>query len=222
MSSEGSDENQLAEVKAALSTLHDVAFKLPKFEELATDVTARGVTSNPYTSLTVEDMKCELENVQLIAEQKKPYIESLIAFKKYKGISPEQYDLMETLFKEHDADKSNSISPKELRACLFSLGEERSKKEIAQYVNDYGKNNALDFEQFRSLMIVLIGDSGNKETTTESFKLIARGMDYVLDQDLMEGAPAVPAEDVEYFSKEAEAKEGGHVYGPWIDAVFSR
>jgi Ca2+-binding EF-hand superfamily protein len=50
------------------------------------------------------------------------------------GISPEQYDLMETLFKEHDTDKTHSISPKELRACLFSLGEERSKVEIASYM----------------------------------------------------------------------------------------
>lgn len=71
-------------------------------------------------------------------------------------------------------------------------------------------------------MIVLIGDTGNKESTTESFKLIARGLDYVLDKDLMEGAPAVPADDVAFFAKEAPEKEGGREYGPWIEAVFAR
>jgi Ca2+-binding EF-hand superfamily protein len=222
MANAGSDEDQLAETKSALDVLHEEAFKLPEYEKLSSDVQSRGITSNPYTTLTIEDLKCELDNVQQIAQQKRPYLESTIAFKKYKGISPEQYDLMETLFKDHDADGSNSISPKELRACLFSLGEERSKVEIKQYIKDYGKNNALNFEQFRELMIVLIGDTGNKESTVESFKLIARGLDYVLDKDLTEGAPAVPPSDVAYFVKEAPEKEGGHEYMPWIDAVFAR
>jgi phosphatidate phosphatase APP1 len=39
----------------------------------------------------------------------------------------------------------------------------------------YGKGGILDFAQFRELMIVLIGDTGNKDSTAESFKLIAKG-----------------------------------------------
>jgi hypothetical protein len=39
----------------------------------------------------------------------------------------------------------------------------------------YGKGGVLDFAQFRELMIVLIGDTGNKDSTAESFKLIAKG-----------------------------------------------
>ena len=55
------------------------------YAKLANAVSSRGVKSNPYTTFTVEDIKCEIDNVQQIAKQKKPYLESLIAFKKFKG-----------------------------------------------------------------------------------------------------------------------------------------
>jgi hypothetical protein len=45
---------------------------------------------------------------------------------------------------------------------------------------------------------------------------------FVTEQDLTEGAPAVPKSDVAFFAKEAPPKDGGYLYGPWIDAVFAR
>lgn len=101
MANKGTDEAQLEEVNAALDTLHQKAFKIPEYETLAQTVSTRGITSNPYTSLTVEDIKCELENIQLIAEQKKPYLESLIAFEKYKvraNLMFCQWQLCDTFF----------------------------------------------------------------------------------------------------------------------------
>ena len=56
-----------------------------RYTKLAGVLSSRGVKSNPYTTFTVEDVKCEIDNVLQIAKQKKPYLESLIAFKKYKG-----------------------------------------------------------------------------------------------------------------------------------------
>lgn len=147
------------------------AFKLPEVQKQAAAIKKRSITINPYTTLSSEMIESELANVQQIAEQKKPHLESMIEYKKLNGISPDQYAEMETLFKEADADSSNSISAKELRSCLFSLGEERSKSEIDNYMKTYGKGKALSFEQFRSLMTVLIGDIGTKDSLTESFKV---------------------------------------------------
>lgn len=222
MANKGSDEDQLTSVKANLETLISEAFKLPQVKKQDMDIQQRGVSSNPYTSISSEDVTCELENVQQIAKDKKPYLEKLIEYKRYKGISPEAYELMDTLFKEYDKDGSNSISGNELRSCLFSLGEERSKKEIAGYIAKFGKNGGLTFEQFRELMTILIGDVGTQEGVIESFKLISRGVDFVVEKDLTGGAPSVPKADYDYFAAEAADQDAGKAFVPWVNAVFAR
>jgi len=215
----GSDEEQLARVTVTLDTLIKHCFNIPAAQKQDGAIMARGISVNPYTTLSAEDMKCELENVQVIAEQKKPYLESLIEYKRFKGISREQYEEMETLFKEYDTDSSDSISGKELRACLFSLGEERTKTEIAGYVQQHGTNDTLKFSQFRDLMVTLIGDVGTQTGLTESFLLISRGVDFVEEKDLLE---LCKKPQVDYFKGEAETKETGFDFAPWISAVFSR
>lgn len=100
-------------------------------------------------------------------------------YKKYRGITPSQYEEMEQIFKTYDKDNSNSINEKEMRTCLFSLGEERTKKEVAMYMSQFGKAGALNFEAFRELMIMLLGDAGTKDGVFESFNLLSQGRDYV-------------------------------------------
>ena len=87
-------------------------------------------------------------------------------------------------FKQFDKDNSGRINSKELRTCLYSLGEERSKTEIAKYMSVYGKNNELPFEQFRELMITLLGDAGTRDSMLESFNLIAMGREQVTEAQL--------------------------------------
>jgi len=79
-------------VRTASSASHAIAqprstflTRMRSYAKLANAVSSRGVKSNPYTTFTVEDIKCEIDNVQQIAKQKKPYLESLLAFKKFKG-----------------------------------------------------------------------------------------------------------------------------------------
>lgn len=129
---------------------------------------------------------------------------------------------METLFKEHDTDNSRSISDTELRKCLFSLGEERSKVEIAGFMKTYAKGKkALKFEQFRELMTVLIGDMGTHDGLIESFKVISSGRVAVSLEDLGE---LLVADDVAFFAKEAvDAEEAeGKDFNMWVAAVCSR
>ena len=216
------EEEQLASVTAAVSKLHDECFKLPEGAKMEAGIAERGVTVNPYTVVTMDTLKCELESVQSIAEQKKPHLEAMIEYKQYKGITPAQYNEMETLFKEHDTDNSRSISDTELRKCLFSLGEERSKVEIAGFMKTYAKGKkALKFEQFRELMTVLIGDMGTHDGLIESFKVISSGRVAVSLEDLGE---LLVADDVAFFAKEAvDAEEAeGKDFNMWVAAVCSR
>jgi len=216
----GTDEEQLEAVKGGLDALIKECFKVPDAKAQDAEIKSRQVSINPYTSLSAEDVQCELENVQAIAEHKKPYLEGLIQYKKYQGISPEQYNEMETLFKEFDKDGSGNIDAKELRACLFSMGEERSTKEVADYVTKFGsKSTGLTFTQFRDLMVILIGDAGTQEGLVESFKLLSRGLDWVKESRLEE---LCKKPDVAYFAKEAPAKEQGREFIPWVQAVFAR
>jgi len=217
------EEAQLEGVKTVLDECIKVAFKLEDVKMAEAEVAGRGITVNPYTTLTNSSLLCELENVQLVAEQKRPHLETIIEYKKYKGITPEQYAEMETLFKEHDTDGSDSISDKELRKCLFSLGEERSKKEIASYMKTYAKSStALAFEEFRELMIVLIGDMGTKEGLTESFQVLAGGQEGITVPGLVEW---VEQDKVDFFVQEAPAIENNaelRNFKIWVDAVTLR
>lgn len=223
------EEEQLAGVDAALSKLQDICFKLPEGSKMAAELEARGVTLNPHTVVTMGVVQCELESVQSIAEQKKPHLEAMIKYKQYKGISPEQYAETETIFNDYDTDGSKSISAPELQKCLYAMGEERTKKEIAEFMKKYAKGRkALKFEEFRELMIVLIGDMGTHDGLIESFRVISSGREAILLDDL--GELLVP-DDVAFFEKEAvEAQEDeatgvkpeGKDFNKWVAAVCAR
>ena len=219
--SSGTDEAQLAEVQGATASIAAEEGKVPEIEAQHAAITARGVTINPYTVVTPEDVGQGLANVKAMATQKEAYLAALIEFKKLKGISQEQYDEMEALFKDHDRDSSNSIDAKELRSCLYSLGEERAKSEIAGYVDKYGSGGKLSFVQFRELMVTLIGDVGTKPGVNEAFRMFSGGWAFVTLEQLGE---LVAPDCVEFFAAEAaESEEGdGKNFEAWIDAVFAR
>lgn len=235
MMSDGSasEEAQLEAVTKVVGDLQGECFKLPNAHKLAADLESRGVATNPYSTNSVTLVEGELENVQLVAEKKRPHLVAMIEYKQYKGISPEQYAEMETLFKEYDADNSNSISAKELRSCLFSLGEERSKTEIAKYMETFAKGNkGLNFEQFRDLMMQLIGDMGTSDGLVESLGMLAKGRPFItIDPQMAEciSDGLLLAADVDFFAQEAPTSEteegvaaGGRDYAAWVAAVCSR
>ena len=100
------------------------------------------------------------------------------------------------------------------------MGEERSTKEVGEYVKKYGDGKtSLSFVQFRSLMVILIGDAGTQDGLIESFKLLSKGLDHVTEARLEE---LCKKPDVAYFAKEAPAMEDGREFAPWVAAVFAR
>ena len=88
-------------------------------------------------------------------------------------------------------------------------------------------NAKLEFEQFRELMTVLIGDMGTHDGLIESFKVISSGRTAILLEDLSE---LLVPDDVAFFAKEAvdaEADESGTAvegkdFNKWVAAVCAR
>ena len=120
---------------------------------------------------------------------------------------------------QYDKDKSGSINARELRTCLYSLGEERSKADIAAYIAELGRNGSLSFEPFRELMVRLLGDAGNAAAMLESFQVVSRGQDTVtaaLMSDLLS------ADDVRFIVASAPARDGGIDFPAWVADVCSR
>lgn len=197
-----------------------------------------------------------------ILSRKKPYLEKVIEYTKFKGISPEQYSEMEAMFQQvprllnlcatvplslrsphfhllyemvvdyipqspvsqrlimqYDSDKSGSINARELRTCLYSLGEERSKADIATYMAELGSKGQLPFEPFRELMVRLLGDAGNQAALLESFAVLSRGAAVITAGTL---ADLLSAEDVKYISSSAPARDGGVDFAAWVADVCSR
>lgn len=118
-----------------------------------------------------------------------------------------------------DADKSKSIDKKELKACLYSLGEEKSKSQIEEILAKYGKNGRISFEGFKEFMITIFGDLDTKEEIISGFQLINRGAN-VAKKELSE--LVISDEDWQYITETAPQKDGGYDYVQWTESVFSR
>jgi hypothetical protein len=128
LDSNGSEEEQLTRVSDALDAAPGEIIDFEALRAMEADIRARDVAINPHTSVSAEDAQAAWDNYLQVLQQRKPYLETLAQYKRYRGISPAQYEEMQAVFDAYDKDKSGSINEREMRTCLFSLGEERSKK----------------------------------------------------------------------------------------------
>eukprot|EP00730_Choanoeca_flexa_P018668 TRINITY_DN9089_c0_g1_i3.p1 TRINITY_DN9089_c0_g1~~TRINITY_DN9089_c0_g1_i3.p1 ORF type:complete len:1244 (+),score=477.40 TRINITY_DN9089_c0_g1_i3:22-3753(+) len=219
MSTAASEEEQLATINDALAKADSVKPDFAAIQSMESDIKQRGVIINPHTSVSSDDVLSQWENYMQVLEQRQPYLDNVVQYKRYRGISPEQYAEMEAIFKTYDKDSSNNINEKELRSCLFSLGEERTKKEVASYMKQYGSNGVLAFEPFRELMIMLLGDAGTVEGLHESFRLLSQGAPTITVDRL---AKVLDTANVEYLQANAKQADDGLDYSDWIHDVFAR
>lgn len=99
---------------------------------------------------------------------------------------------------------------KELTACLYSLGEERTSKEIAEVMNKYGDGKGhITYNGFKEFMIHLLGDSDTKDEVVESLRLINKGKEHG-EKGLM--GLVMKEEDVAYIERTAPKKAEGLDY----------
>jgi Ca2+-binding EF-hand superfamily protein len=123
------------------------------------------------------------------------------------------------MFKHHDRNSSNSIDAKELRACLFSLGEESTKAAVDRYMKEFGSAGSISLTGFRRLMTHLLGVSHNKDEIVDGFTQIARD-DNVVQQAAL--GKFLPAAELGLFCAAAPQQDGGFNFRQWTASVFAR
>ena len=114
----------------------------------------------------------------------------------------------------------SAINLKELKTCLYSLGEEKGPKEIEAIMNQYGSKGVITYDGFREFMIATLGDTDTKDEIVSGFKLINKGDDSVTTKTKM--ANVMKPFDVDYVASTAPAKGDGYDYKAWVESVFSR
>jgi len=205
-------DQQLANVAAdgaKLVTIRDISGRMDK----------AGITDNRHTTLTLKDVEVQWELYQVFLAKKKKMLEEEIEHAKMRGVSAEQFQEIEDTFKQFDVDNNRGIDRKELKACLYSLGEDRTNNEVAAILSKYGKNSVMPFEGFREFMIALLGDSDTKDEIVLGFSLINKGGEIALVKHMQ---LVMKDADLDYFTKTAPKVGEGFNYKSWTDDVFSR
>jgi len=221
--SKGSLEQQLELVLHKLSTREEDGKGLDKIRELSAEMDKRKITHNEHTSLTVKDIDVQWEQYKLFLQNKEKQIRDEIELEKLRGLTPEDLREIEDNFKLYDKNQNGYLETSELKTCLYSLGEERSKANIEELITKFGDGKKLLYEQFFELMVQVLGDSDTLEEVILGFKLINRTQD---------GAPpvAIPAklsqvmEDqfIAYIMETGHTLEDGIDFVQWTEQIFSR
>jgi len=212
-------ESQLKYVNDRLSSISQDGAILSTIRDLSSKIDAAGITNNRHTTLTLKDIEVQWEQYQVFLGKKKKMLEEEIEHAKMRGITAEQFKEIEDTFHQFDIDGNQVIDKKELKACLYSLGEDKTNNEITEIFNKYGKNGVVPYEGFREFMMSLIGDSDTKEEILLGFNLINKGGNIALNK-LM--SLVMKDSDLEYFNKTAAKSGEGYDYNSWTDDVFSR
>jgi len=214
-------EAQLAHVKDEIGKLGEGETKLKEMHEVAQKMEERQISYNKHTTLTAKDVDVLWQQFQQFLTKKKEMLEQEIENSKLRGITPEQFNEIEVNFNRFDADHNGLLVRKELTACLYSLGEERSGSDIKKLIETYGdpKQMAMTLENFKEMMIHILGDSDTKDEVLNGLVLINRGKDYLVREHM---DSVVPKEDTEFILKTAPKKGDGWDYAAWVDEVFSR
>lgn len=212
-------EVQLSNVVKCLGSLDNDGAKLKDINATDAKMEAAGIVDNRHTLLTAKDVEVQWDQYKIFLDKKQKMLQGEIERNKLRGITQEQFQEIEANFKQFDQDNSGSIDRKELKACLYSLGEEKSSSEIEKILKDYGDGKAIKYEGFKELMIDTLGVTDTKDDIINSFQLINRGAEVAKVEHMdiiMEG------DDMEYIKATAPKVAEGYNYTAWTDDVFSR
>jgi len=212
-------EEQLKTVNGHLANVAKDGGPLAKINEVSARMDAAGITNNRHTTLTAKDVEVQWAQYQAFLERKKKMLIEEIENVKMRGITAEQFKEIADAFAQFDVNKSGTIDRKELRACLYSLGEEKTAGEVDAIMKKFGGPTGIPHDGFKEFMIGIIGVSSSKDDILNSFKLINRGENAVADR--MELVMTEP--DMKYFSSTAKSTSSGvWDYKGWTESVFAR
>jgi Ca2+-binding EF-hand superfamily protein len=212
-------EAQLAFVEQRIGAVEaDDAAKLDAINAAQALLDDEGVTNNVHTTLTGKDVSVQHRQYATFLQRKKTMLEEAIEHQRLRGLTPEQFQEIEDNFEQFSKD--GVLNARQLKTCLYSLGEEKGPKQIAAIVEEHGDSGSVGPAAFKEFMVVMLGDADTKDEILAGFKLINKGHDQVAQREHLE--KVMVEHDVEYLAANAPAADDGFDYPAWTDDVFSR
>jgi len=133
-------------------------------------------------------------------------------------LTKETYAEIKQQFDQFDKDKSGFLDKREFRSCLYSVGEERGKKEIDAILTKLGNGNPnnikISYDGYKEFMIEQLGDTDTQEEVVKGFKLMNRQeatCQWPVMQNIME------QHHIDYIKS-----THGDNYTGWVASVFAR
>jgi len=216
-------EEQLDYINKKLASREEDGKQLAPIKEVYKEMTDRKITHNEHTSLTVKDIEVQWDQYKSFLENKKKQIEEEIENAKLRGLTPSDLRDIEDNFNAYDKNHNGILEMNELKACLYSLGEEKSKSQVEEILKTFGDGKQLNYNQFKEMMIRVLGDADTKEEVLFGFRLINRlpetGPTVAVREKLSQ---VMTPEDIEYIFRTAPAQGDGVNYASWTEDIFSR
>lgn len=181
-------------------------------------VDERNIIYNRHTLNNGVDADVQFTQYTEYIANKKRMTEDEIEFKQLRGLTKEQYAEMKTQFDQFDKDKSGFLDKKEFRSCLYSMGEERGKKEIEDILTKLGNGDAANvkiaYDGYKEFMIEQLGDTDTEDAIAKGLRLVNR------QNDKCQWAIMLDVLDQDYLDYMKSTHEDN--YTEWTASVFAR
>jgi len=182
---------------------------------------AAGITTNRHTTLTLKDVIAQWQQYQIFLKRKQVMLEEEIERERLKGVTPEQLKEIESNFKQFDTQSTGSLDRKTFKACLYSLGEERTNAEIDELMKTFGDGSKVPYEGYKKFMVNVLGVSDSKTDILAGFELMTRGAPTAHPERLEHAG--LGKQDIDYFTKTAPKVDNeSYNFRAWTDDVFNR
>jgi calmodulin len=142
-------------------------------------------------------------------------------------LSDEQLKEFEAAFKLFDRDNDGLISIRELGTVMRAIGQNPTDIELQEMINevDHDKDNAIDFNEFVTMMVKTIHDVETEERTLEAFRVFDRDKSGVmriaeLKHIMMTLGESMPEEQVDELLKLVKQEDGLIDYVEFVKSIF--
>jgi actinin alpha len=209
-------EKQLTTVKALKAT--------PTEDELKAIVAAqkvvddRAIIYNRHTLNNAPDCGVQYQQYGGYTKSKQDMLEGEIEFLALRGLTKEQYVELKTQFDQFDKDGSGFLDKREFRSCLYSVGDERGKKEVDAILAKMGNGDPnkvkISYDGFKEFMIEQLGDTDTEAELIKGFQLMNR-QETTCQWAVM--ANVMEQHHMDYIKGTHNAD-----YTGWVKSVFAR
>jgi actinin alpha len=219
-SASGDLEPQIEVTTAKLAEEGDHKAKTAEAAAVHAEMDSRGVEYNPHSHLNASDLEMMVAQYIEFLNKKDAQLKEELEYKRMRGLTAAQFEEIDQQFKEFDKSGDGKLSKSEFKSCLFSLGEEKSSREVAETMEKYGTEAGIPYEGFKEFMISQLGDTDTKPEILEGWELINKGEPVAKVVHMKE--TILRDEDVEYLQETAPKAGDDYDYTAWTEDVFAR